>query len=72
MSCISRNKPVGIELGDYTIDNSEREKFLGVTIDVNLNFNDHVSGLCKRALARVTPFMVLSKRKLLINAFLTS
>ena len=75
---VSTNKPVGIKIGDYTLDNSEYEKVLGVKIDVNLNFNDHISDLCKKAsrkmsaLARVTPFMGLSKRKLLINAFFTS
>ena len=75
---LSTNKPVGIKIGDYTIDNSECEKLLGVKIDVNLNFNDHIPGLCKKAsrkksaLARVTPFMGLSKGKLLINAFSTS
>ena len=75
---VSTNKPVGIKVGDYTIDNSECEKLLGVKIDVNLNFNDHISDLCKKAsrkisaLARVTPFMGLSKRKLLMNVFFTS
>ena len=75
---VSMNKPVGTKIGDYTIDNSECEKLLGVKIDVNLNFNDHISDVCKKAsrkisaLARVTPFMGLSKRKLLMNAFLIS
>ena len=54
------------------------EKLLGVKIDVNINFNDRISDLCKKAsrkisaLARVTPFIGLSKRKLLMNAFFTS
>ena len=75
---VSTNKPVGIKVGDYTIDNSECEKLLGVKIDVNLNFNNHISDLCKKAsrkisaLARVTPFMGFNKRKLLMNAFFTS
>ena len=65
---VSTNKPVGIKIGDYTIDNSECEKLLGVKLDLNLNFNDHISDLCKKAsrkisaLARVTPFMELSNR----------
>ena len=42
---VSTNKPVGIKAGDYTIDNSECEKLLGVKIDVNLNFSDHTSDL---------------------------
>ena len=75
---VSTNKAVGIKIGDYKIDNSECEKLLGVKTVVNLNFSDHISDLCKKASrrvfasARVTPFMGLSKRKLLINAFFTS
>ena len=75
---VSRNKPVGIKLGDYAIDNSECEKLLGVKIDVNLNFNNHISDLYKKAsrkisaLARVTLLTGLSKRKLLMSTFFTS
>ena len=46
---VSTNKPVGIKIGDYTIDNSECKKLLGVKADVNLNFNNHMSDLCKKA-----------------------
>ena len=75
---VSTNKSIGVNIGNYTIDNSECEKLVGVKIDVNLNFSDHISGLCKKAsrkisaLARVTPFMVLKKRKLIMNTFFTS
>ena len=75
---VSTSKPVGIKVGDYTIDKSECEKLLGVKIDVNLNFNNHISDLYKRAsrkisaLAKVSPFMGLTNRKLLMNAFFTS
>ena len=54
------------------------KKLLRVKIDLNLNFIDHISDLCKKAsrkistLARVTPFMGLSNRRLLINAFFTT
>ena len=54
------------------------EKLLGVKIDPNLNFNDQISDLCKKArrkisaLTRVTPFMGLRKIKSLMNAFFTS
>ena len=34
---------------DFTIGNSECEKLLGVKIDVNLNFNEHISDLCKKS-----------------------
>ena len=75
---VSTNKSIGVNIGNYTIDNSECEKLLGVKIDVNLNFSDHISDLGKKAsrkisaLARVTPFMVVGKRKLTMNAFFTS
>ena len=75
---VSRNKPVGIKLGDYATDNSECEKLLGVKIDVNLNFNNHISDLYKKAsrkisaLARVTLLTGLSKRNLLMSTFFTS
>ena len=75
---VSINKPIGIKIGDYTIYNSECEKLLGVKLDLNLNFNEDISDLCKKgsrkisALTRVTCFMGLSKRILLMNAFFTS
>ena len=75
---VSTNKLIGIKIGDCTIDNSECEKLFGVKINENLKFNDEISDLCEKtsrmisALARVTPFMGLSKRKFLVNAFFTS
>ena len=75
---VSTNKSVSIKTGDYTIGNSECEKLLDVKIDVNINFNNHICHFCKRAsrkisaLARVTRFKRLSKRKLLMNVFFTS
>ena len=47
-------------------------------MDVNLNFNNHISDLCKKAskkiseLAIVAPFVSLDEKKLIINAFFTS
>ena len=46
---ISTNRHLDIKIGDYTIGNNECEKLLGVKIDVNLNFNNHISDLCKKA-----------------------
>ena len=56
-------------IGDLTIKNSASEK-LGVNIDSKLNFD-----LCNkankklRALARVTPYMTLEKKKIVMNSF---
>ena len=51
---VSTSKPVGIRTGHYTTDNSKREKLLGVKIDVNFNFNDHISDLCKKARRKIS------------------
>ena len=48
---------------------------LGANIDSKLNFDCHVNHLCNkankklRALARVTPYMTLEKKKIVMNSF---
>ena len=75
---VSTNKHLNMKVCDFTIGNSECENILGVKIDVNLNFNEHISDLRKKAsrkisaLARVAHFMSVEKRKLVMNAFFTS
>ena len=78
LALVSTNKHLNMKVCDFTIGNSECEKLLGVKIDVNLNFNEHICDLCKKAsrkisaLARVAPFMRIEKRKVVMNAFFTS
>ena len=43
------NQDVSINIGNCTVDNSQEEKLLGVLIDSNLNFEKHVSNICKKA-----------------------
>ena len=50
---VSTNKP-GIKIGDYTVDNSECEKLVGVKVDLNLNFNNHNSDLCKKPSRKIS------------------
>ena len=70
--------PIFIKVKDYLIKNSDNEKLLGVTVDANLNFNCHLENILKKAskkvhvLARITPYMSIPKRKLLMNSFFTS
>ena len=49
---VSTKKPVGIKIEDYTIDNSMCEKLLGVKIDVNIKFNNHIHDLFKKLVKR--------------------
>ena len=72
---VSSDDPTEIQVGESDIKNTTCEKFLGIKIDNKLTFDEHVSGLCKksakklRALARVTLYMSLPKKKLLLNSF---
>ena len=65
-------------VGREMIWESSEEKLLGVTIDKNLNFNPHLTRLCKKvsqkvtALARVAKLLPFHKRKLLLNTFIES
>ena len=70
--------PISIRVKDYIIKNSDNEKLLGVTVDTNLNFNCPLENILKKAsknahtIARITPYMSIPKRKLLMNSFFTS
>ena len=72
---LSKDESSEIHIGDSIIEGSTCEKLLGIKIDSKLHFDDHIQGLCNkanrklRALARVTPYMNLQKRKVLMNAF---
>ena len=52
------------------IDSSKTEVLVGITIDHELKFDDHVNHLCKKAnlernaLAHIPPFMNVSKTQL--------
>ena len=67
-----------ILIGTEDISNSMDEKILGVYFDNKLNFNTHLTKLCKKAsqklhaLARVSNFMSINQRKMIMNAFIRS
>ena len=54
------------------------KELLGVTIDSNLNFKEHILSLCKKAnrklhaLSRVSKYMTLNKRRILMKYFIIS
>ena len=58
--------------------NEEKVKLFGIYIDNRLNFDYHVSKLCKKAgkklhaLTRVFKYMNISQHKLIANAFIMS
>ena len=74
-SIVSSDDPTEIQVGESVIKNIICEELPGIKIDNKLTFDEHISGLCKkaanklRALARVTSYMSLPKKKLLLNSF---
>ena len=65
-----------ITLENYVIKASGVEELLGVTIDSNLNFKEHILSLCKKAnrrlhaLSCVSKHMTLNKRCILMKSFI--
>ena len=57
---IRSNEKIPPKIGEYQIESSESEELLGVKLDLKLNFDDHISGMCKKsrgkqnALVRIT------------------
>ena len=75
---VSSDESCKAKIEDFSIKNSTEEKLLGVKIDSNLSFENHVITYCKKArqklhaLARISHHMDLNKSKNLMKAFITS
>ena len=77
---VSRHKyeNVWVKIGDEKIWENEKQKLLGIEIGRNLNFDDHVISLCKKAgrklavLARLSKFMSFKKKRILMKTFVES
>ena len=74
-----REKPKFIlEINDQIIPLTDKVKLLGVTIDSQLKFDDHVKALCQKAntkvsaFSRVAPYLNHEKGKILYNTFVMS
>ena len=74
----SSDENISIYVDQYQIYISQHEKLLGITIDNNMKFEEHVSRLCKKAshklhaLARVSNFMNVEQRRKIMKAFIAS
>ena len=75
---ITANEERNISIGEEKIQNSKSGKLLGVTIDNKLSFTEHVHKICDKAsqklnaVARLSSFMSLEKRRLIMKAFVNS
>ena len=69
---LSKNKKFEANINENRISNT---RFIGVALDNKLNFNHHISKICKtasnklQALARVSHYIDEGKRKILFNSY---
>ena len=74
----SSKVPVLIQISDINVTSESRVKLLGIHMNNRLNFDYHVSQLCKKAskklhaLARIFKYVETSKRSILVSAFIIS
>ena len=74
----NHNKDIFINVEEEIIECENSVKLLGVTLDNKLNFNEHVSNICKKAslklhaLARISNYMSQEKLRILMKAFIES
>ena len=69
---------IEINVENEIIECENSVKLLGITLDNKLNFNKHVSNICKKAsqklhaLARISNYMCQKKLRILMKAFIES
>ena len=75
---LSSAESLNFQISETVIRNSQSKKLLGVTFDNKLKFEKHINTICQKAnrklnaLARITTYMELTKRRILMNAFFDS
>ena len=75
---LSSTESLNFQISETVIHNSQSKKVLWVTFDNKLKFEKHINTISQKAnrklnaLARITPYMELTKRRILINAFFDS
>ena len=71
---LSSTESLNFQISEALIYNSQSKKLLGVTFDSKLKFEKHINTIYQKAnrklnaLARITPYMKLTKQRILMNA----
>ena len=66
---------MNLKIGDTNIKNSTSKKLLGIKVGNKFNFNEHLDGIIKKAIRKVSslssifPFIDITKRRFLMNSF---
>ena len=75
---LSDNSRATATIDNSYIESEDEQVLLGATIDSDLTFEGHINNICKtasqklNALARITPYMNIQKRRTIIKSFVTS
>ena len=70
---LSTSIQLTIKINEVQIKNSQSEKLLGITIDNDLKFEDHINNICRKASGKIcassrkAPCMDFPKRKHSLN-----
>ena len=75
---LSTDEPFSINIDNEVIKNSSNKKLLGINLNNSLGFDAHVANICSRvskklhALARISQYMSIHKRRMTMKAFIAS
>ena len=75
---LSGNSRATATIDNSYIESEDEQVLLGITIDSNLTFENHIRNICKKAsqkinaLARIAPYMNIQKRRTITKSFVTS
>ena len=75
---LSTDEPFSINIDNEVIKNSNNKKLLGINLKNRLGFDTHAANICNRvskklhALARISQFMNIHKRRMTMKAFIAS
>ena len=73
---LNLSRPVNIDA--LIIKSSNSQKLLGVTMDSNFTFEEHINSLCRKssqklhALSRIAQYLSPNKKRILFKTFVTS
>ena len=75
---LSNKKTEKVKINDVVLNSSVEEKLLGITLDSELKYEKHITDVCNKTsqkihvLSRITSYMSLNKRRLLMKTFVES
>ena len=75
---LSTKSPEVVSIDGIQIKSSTVETLLGITIDLQLNFDNHLSAICNKmsrkinALRRIANYMSLEKHRIMMKTFIES